>query len=218
MAKGVLPREWDGFILNRFHCTADTVAPEWKSSLFSLWLSFYKRSSWVSVLRCTAVTKFAQTFKCRCFAGVTCSKAAHIWRLYLLLFGLFRSSSSSSSSAAIICLCVKLVQWGTSVRGSCWLRDLGKGFRGNQWTKPWVTDEQIGLFAPLWFTCTALKRARCVSLAISRGKDWWSQLKRSVFGECAGGKPLSIVCWRKKLNVTLKLVLILVPYNLWTYC
>lgn len=34
MAKGVLLREWDGFNLNRFHCTADT--PEWRSSPFSL--------------------------------------------------------------------------------------------------------------------------------------------------------------------------------------
>ncbi len=49
MAKGVLPREWDGFNLNRFHCTADTVAPEWKSSPPSLSLAIYqKKSSWVS--------------------------------------------------------------------------------------------------------------------------------------------------------------------------
>lgn len=160
MAKGVLAREWDGFNLNRFHCTADTVAPEWRSSPLSLplthsgYLSEEKRLS--ESLWCTAAAWFAQTSKWQSYFF---QKATHIWQLYSLLFFWL---SSNSSSGAIICLCIKLGQWGTSVHGSCWLRDLGAAFRGNQRTKPWVTNWEIVLFAALWCTGTLLKQARCV--------------------------------------------------------
>lgn len=185
MAKGVLPREWDGFNVNGFHCTADPAA-----LFLSLSGDLSERSSSGSVPWRTAVTKFAWTFHCRCFAGVTCSKAAHVWRPYLLLFWRFRSTGGSGSA---VCWCIKLcneVLQSTAAVDS----DLSQGFRGSRWTKPWVTDEEIGLFAPLWCTCTALKQARCVSSAISRCKGWWRQLKRSVFGERPVGRWDIWVC------------------------
>lgn len=80
MAEGVLQREWDGFNCYRFHCSADTVAPEWKSSLFTLCGRCIRRKdSWVSVLWSTTVVKFIHIFKYRCCAGVAGSKAAYIF-------------------------------------------------------------------------------------------------------------------------------------------
>lgn len=128
-------------------------------------------------------------------------------------FSLFGGSSRSRSSAAIICLCIKPVHRGTSVHGSCWLRDLCRAFRGNQQTKPSVTDGQIGLFAPLLCTCVALKPARCVSLAISRGYDWWSQSSRRV--QWVGGMGNLVNCMVKeeipKGECVAEALIILVP-------
>lgn len=143
-------------------------------------------------------------------------KAAHIWQLYSLLFFWL---SSNSSSGAIICLCIKLGQWGTSVHGSCWLRDLGAAFRGNQRTKPWVTNWEIVLFAALWCTGPLLKQARCVcvSLAISGARIDEVSWSRECLGEMSAGRWGNFVyCVREKyleLNVALKLLLSLLPYT-----